>query len=63
MKESVKQLYKALVGIERKVDLAENMGGEVVTLTIEEADSLIRIMDTVISDELGINPELLEVVK
>lgn len=54
MKESVKQLHKALVGIERKADLAENTGGEFVTLTIEEADSLIRVMNDVISDELGL---------
>ncbi len=52
MKESVKQLHKALVSLERQVDRAEDKGGECITLTIEEADNLIRTIYKVVSDEL-----------
>ena len=52
MKESVKQLHKVLVNIERQVNRSEDKGGKCITLTIEEADALIRTIYKVVSDEL-----------
>lgn len=63
MLESIKKLHKELVSLERQVDRAECKGGECITITIEEADNLIRTIYKVVFDDIDENPELLEVVK
>jgi len=52
MRESIKELNKQLIRLEKQIDRADDKGGECITMTIEEADNLLRKMLAVVHDEI-----------
>ena len=50
MLESIKELNKQIVELEDKIEMAEEHNCECITLTIKEANSLVRAVDEALDD-------------